>query len=750
MGGAMMVRDYATFLESKRTRMAPVGFHVSSLHHRLFPFQAAITRWALRIGRAAIFADTGLGKTAMQLEWARHIQLRTGGRVLILAPLCVAEQTAREGRMMDMDVSVRRTDPDAPGIYVSNYDIADHFDFTHFSGLVLDESSILKHIGARIRADLIARAVSIPYRLSCTATPAPNDYMEFGGQSEFLGVMRTAEMLAMFFTHDSGNTSQWRLKGHARKPFWEWLSNWAAYVRMPSDIGYSDDGYVLPSPKITHHITATDAVTNGCLFPMEATSLSERIVARRNTVDDRVRRCADIIGSDNTQWIVWCHLNTESRALTAIIPGAQAIEGSDDSAIKTRRLLGFADGSIRVLVTKPSIAGFGLNWQHCSNMAFVGLSDSYEQYYQALRRCWRFGQTKQVDVHIITADIEGAVLANLQRKEYQSQAVVDELRGHMSDFTKRALIESTPAADVVHASSQSGNGWILYNADCIDVAQAMASDSIAYSIFSPPFASLYAYSDSERDMGNCVNDKTFVEHFAFLIRELYRITMSGRLVSFHCMNLPRFKQTHGIIGLHDFRGELIRMFEVAGFIYHSEVCIWKDPVTAMQRTKALGLLHKTIRKDSSMARMGLPDYVVTMRKPGPNATPISHDSHDFPVSLWQRIASPIWMDINQGRTLNRDGAREDNDEKHIAPLQLDVIERCLMLWSAVGDLVFSPFAGIGSEGYVALQMNRRFVGVELKTSYFQQAVRNLSGVVRQTDLFAVAEGVRSEDASEAE
>lgn len=283
--------------------------------------------------------------------------------------------------------------------------------------------------------------------------------------------------------------------------------------------------------------------------------------------------------------------------------------------------------------------------------------------------------------------------------------------------------------------------FAIYNGDCCDVLKGIPSDSVHYSIFSPPFASLYVYSNSPRDLGNVKDDKEFFEHFAFAIKELYRVLKPGRLLSMHCMLMPTSKERDGYIGLRDFRGDLIRAFQAEGFIFHSEVVIWKDPVTAMQRTKALGLLHKTIRKDSSMSRQGIPDYLVTMRKPGVNDEPIAHTSEEFPVSLWQRYASPVWMDIDPSDTLQHRSAREHDDERHICPLQLDVIRRGLKLWTNPGDVVLSPFAGIGSEGYVSLQEGRRFVGVELKRSYYEQAVRNLTSAqnVKQQDLFASAE-----------
>jgi hypothetical protein len=267
--------------------------------------------------------------------------------------------------------------------------------------------------------------------------------------------------------------------------------------------------------------------------------------------------------------------------------------------------------------------------------------------------------------------------------------------------------------------------FALYQGDCCEVTRGLPDSSVHYSIFSPPFASLYTYSASPRDLGNSTNHEQFSEHFGFLVPELFRITKPGRLLSFHCMLLPTSKTRDGVIGLRDFRGELISAFVRSGWIHHSEVVIWKDPVTAMQRTKALGLLHKQIKKDSCMSRQGIPDYLITMRKPGENDERVTHSDEDFPVQLWQRYASPVWMDINPSETLQFRSAREDKDERHICPLQLQVIERALKLWTNPGDVVFSPFAGIGSEGYVALRDGRRFIGIELKRSYFEQASRNL-------------------------
>ena len=284
--------------------------------------------------------------------------------------------------------------------------------------------------------------------------------------------------------------------------------------------------------------------------------------------------------------------------------------------------------------------------------------------------------------------------------------------------------------------------YSMYHGDSCEVLRKIPGNSIHYTIFSPPFSSLYTYSNSDRDMGNSKNDNEFYEHFSYLVKELYRITMPGRLLSFHCMNIPLMKQKDGVIGLKDFRGELIRMFTSEGFIFHSEVCIWKNPVTEMQRTKALGLLHKQIKKDSAMSRQGIPDYVVTMRKPGENPEPIEHTNESFPVDLWQKYASPVWMDIRQSDTLQKKSARAEEDERHICPLQLDVIKRCICLWTNPGDIVLDPFAGIASSNYMALRLDRRTIGIELKDSYYVQAVANCEMAMNEPiiDIFNELDG----------
>lgn len=740
MVAAVRTDTYTEFLTAKRIVSQSAGFDADDLHPSLFPFQRDIVRWALRKGRSAIFAGTGLGKTAMQLEWARQVHAYTSGDVLILAPLAVSKQTVREGEKFGVAVNHATEQAQVgPGITITNYERLHRFDPTHFAAVVLDESSILKAYTGATRTAIIEAFAQTPYRLACTATPAPNDYMELGNHAEFLGVMSRVEMLSMFFVHDGGSTQDWRLKGHAEADFWRWICSWAVMLRMPSDLGYDDGDFQLPPLQMHSHTVESTVTMPGMLFPVEAQSLIERRQARKASISDRVTVAAALVNESDEPWIIWCDLNDESKAITRAIPGAVEITGSDPPEQKEERMLAFADGAIRVLVTKPSIAGFGMNWQHCPNVAFVGLSDSWEQYYQAIRRCWRFGQASPVQCHVISSTAEGAVVANIERKERDAERMASEMVKHMQDLNRADLQATERETDDYETGDAEGRGWTLHRGDCVDALREMASDSIDYSIFSPPFASLYTYSNSPRDMGNCKTHAEFYEHFTYCVRELYRVLKPGRLLSFHCMNLPTSKVRDGVIGISDFRGDLIRMFQSEGFIYHSEVVIWKDPVTAMQRTKALGLLYKQLRKDSAMSRQGIPDYLVTMRKPGENPDPVTKDPDEFPVSLWQRYASPVWMDINPSDTLQRESAREERDERHIAPLQLEVIRRAVQLWTNPDDLVLSPFAGIGSEGVVSLEERRRFVGVELKGSYFRQAVANLQrSEVRPVDLFSFA------------
>lgn len=438
-----MSSDYLEFLKNKSFQFSESGFDVRAdeLPEYLFPFQRAIVKWALRRGKAAIFADTGLGKTFMQLSWAWEVFQRSGNRVLILAPLCVAPQTISEAEKLGIPLQYVRDfesimkSPNNTGLFITNYENLDKFPLNtgYFDGIVLDESSIIKHKDSKTRNKIIESTKGIPYRLSCTATPSPNDFMELGNQAEFLGIMRMTEMLSMFFIHDSGETSKWRLKGHGRKKFWEWLATWSMFIKRPSDIGFSDDGYVLPELNIK------DVVVETGLNVDASTTLSGRNAARKLTIDHRVEACARLVNSDKDQWIVWCHLNEESEKLENRIEGSVQVYGSMKAEEKEREILSFTNGETRVLVTKPSIAGFGLNWQHCHKMAFVGLNDSFEEIYQAIRRCYRFGQKRTVEVAMITSDAQGAVSDNIKEKERKASEMSSEMVKLMRTTLEREI-----------------------------------------------------------------------------------------------------------------------------------------------------------------------------------------------------------------------------------------------------------------------------------------------------------------------
>ncbi|UOF80906.1 deaD-like helicases superfamily [Caudoviricetes sp.] len=434
---------YKDFVSRKLGVMLRDGIDCELPEYGLFPHQVDLTRWALRRGCAAIFADTGLGKSRMECAWADVVNKHTGRDILMLAPLAVADQTVGEAKAIGVNVTHARDDSDIrPGINITNYDRLHKFDVDRFAGVVLDESSIIKHHNAKTLQNLLDAFRDTPYKLACTATPAPNDWTELGNHAEFLGVRSRAEMLAEFFIHDAAETQVWRLKGHARHVFWRWVASWGAMLRSPADLGHDASMYALPPLNVKQHTVETEHNPAHGLFAMEAQTLMERRNARRASLSQRVEACAAMANAERAPWVVWCDLNAEGDALTAAIDGAVQISGADDLDTKERRLHEFASGKIRVLVSKPSICGFGLNWQHCNRMSFVGVTDSFEAYYQAVRRCWRFGQTKPVDVHIFSSNQEGAVVANLRRKEQDAKAMSDAMAAETLDAVRQSVLGS--------------------------------------------------------------------------------------------------------------------------------------------------------------------------------------------------------------------------------------------------------------------------------------------------------------------
>lgn len=428
--------NYEEFLSNKRFVLESSGFDIdiSELNPKLFQYEKDVVRWALKKGKACIFSDCGTGKTAMQLEWANKVHEHTGGKILILAPLAVAEQTKREGEKFGTEVKVCENQNDCiDGLNITNYEKLDRFVAKEFVGVVLDESSILKSYSGKVRTEIIQNFHEVPYKLACTATPAPNDYMELGNHSEFCGVMTRAEMLSMFFVHDGGQTSKWRLKGHAEDVFWQWLATFSVFIDNPKNIGYDMEGFDLPK------LNVNEIVVDGNSPISESLTLSERRQARKDSLELRCEKAAELVNNSDEQWLVWCDLNDESSLLHELINESVEVKGSDRPEHKGKSMLAFSDGRIKALVTKPSIAGFGMNWQNCHNMIFTGLSDSYEQFYQAVRRCWRFGQEHPVNVYIIISAREGCVKENIERKQADFQKMQKEMTELTKEITKKEL-----------------------------------------------------------------------------------------------------------------------------------------------------------------------------------------------------------------------------------------------------------------------------------------------------------------------
>ena len=712
---------YDQFIESKIKSTKKHGFVATDeqLNVSLFDFQRFIVKRALLCGKYAIFADCGLGKTLMQLSWAESVAAHANGRVLILAPLAVRAQTKAEAARFGIDMS---------RIDVNNYEQIDNIDCEQYVGVVLDESSILKNFTGVYKRLIIDRFSGTPYKLACTATPAPNDLNEIGNHSEFLDVMDSADMRMRWFVRDE-EMNNYRLKGHAESDFYGWISSWASVLRTPADIGFSADGYALPPLNYMEREISSAHRDNGKLFNDSSVNATDFNRELRLTIVPRIDAVAEIVNSSNEPFIIWVNQNEEEERVCSLIPDAIAVRGSDSNERKEERLNGFTNGKYRVIVTKKKIAQFGLNWQHCNNQIFASLDFSFEGLYQAIRRSYRFGQKKEVNIYLITTDTMSNVKQAITTKQNQFNTMMEQITRNVntkayelkSDYVKREAI---------------GPDYHIMCGDSCEVIKDIPSNSIDLSVFSPPFSTLFTYSDNIRDMGNCVNDQEFFTQTDYLLTELYRVMKNGRLVCVHTKDIARYKNSSGYSGMYDFTGDYHRAMEKAGFKYHSKVTIWIDPVLEMQRTKTQRLLYKQLTSDSSYTGIGMPEYVTIFRKWEGNEDewePITNKTKaNFPLDTWQKWASPVWMDIQRTNVLNNyKGARESKDEKHICPLQLDVIERCIGLWSNKGETVFTPFLGVGSEVFQAVKMGRVGVGIELKDSYFDTAKRNVESVLRE-------------------
>lgn len=735
--------DYAEFLQQKIILHEPSGMDIApgDIFPALYPFQQSLTQWALRIGRAALFATTGLGKTLMQLEWARHIP----GNVLIFAPLGVTQQTIREDEQkLCLQVQyIRDPSERAARVCITNYDMMSHFLDTDVQGIVLDESSILKSITSKQRAMLIKHFTHIPYRLCCTATPAPNDIAEIANHAEFLGVMKRTDMLATFFVHDDEG---WRLRGHASEAFYRWMASWAMALTSPEDLGFNGSTFVLPPLNIHQHFLAWDerkllADGEGQLAiagTQKLHGITDRLAVRQQTSQIRAVRVAEIAEKAEGQVVVWVGLLGEGDDVMALFPDGMAREicGHHSREAKERDLIDFVQGQYKILVTKVKIAGYGLNMQNAHTQIFMGLSDSWEQYFQAVRRLWRYGQTHAVDTHIVLSEHERPIWENVQQKEQEALRMTHGLIDAMKTYEQEALRVNLSKDSHMSIREESTDEYRVFHGDSVDAIKHIPDSSVHLTVYSPPFLSLYAYSATERDMGNSSSTEEFFTHHGYLADELLRIMVPGRNICMHVSQVPAMQVRDGWIGMKDFRGEMVRHMVDHGWIYHGEVVITKNPQVQAIRVRAKGLAFTNIKKDAVWLRPALADYILVFRKPGENPIPVISDIDN---ETWIHWANPVWYGIHddpiggirETDTLNAAEAREHDDDRHICPLQLSVIERCVRLWSNKGETVYDPFSGIASTGYVALQHGRKYVGSELKGAYFETGLKNLARAVRQ-------------------
>ena len=732
--------NYTEFLQTKKKSFLESGFEINEneLNSNLFDFQKYIVKRALKCGRFAIFADCGLGKTLMQLSWAEQVVKKTNKSVLILAPLAVKAQTIQEALKFKIDLK---------GIEINNYEQLDNIDTDKYIGIILDESSILKNFTGKYKKLIIDRFDKTPYKLACTATPSPNDLNEIGNHSEFLNVLDAQDMRAKWFVRDEG-MNNYRLKGHAKKDFYGWISNWAVMLTNPSDLGFDGSKYILPKLQYHEKMIETKSRNNGKLFNEGSINATDFNKELKLTLIERFDEVANIVNNSKESFIIWVNQNEEEKKALQLIPDAIAVNGSEKPEIKESKLLGFAKGEFRVLITKKKIAQFGMNFQNCHNQIFASLDFSFEGLYQAIRRSYRFGQKNNVNIYLITTDTMENVMKSIEKKQNQFLEMQQEMNKYINGDSF-GLLNSYE-----YKEAKTKDYWLMKGDSCQEIKR-IPDNSVDLIIFSPPFSSLFTYSNYIHDMGNNDNHEEFFKQYNFLLNDLYRILKPGRLMVCHTKDLAVYKNSSGYTGLYDFTGAHHRAVEEVGFKYHSKVNIWTDPVLEMQRTKTQRLLYKQLRKDSSYTGVGLPEYCTIFRKWSGDEdkwTPINNKNTDnFPLDTWQHWASPVWnvekqdiehleevmlnfkqqtwMNIKRTDVLNNTEGTDLGDEKHIAPLQLSVIRKCVQMWSNIGETVYTPFLGIGSEIYESVKLGRYGIGCELKDKYFETAVKNVNKAV---------------------
>lgn len=782
-----MIQDYESFLETKRLKVTDAGKQIdkSLINPKLFYFQRDIVNWAIFKGRCAILTDTGTGKTGMGIEWARLIDEMT----LIVAVLpAVARQIVREAReLWGMEIRYIRSGSEVmPNhkLYITNIDAmvtkkkgenVHHFDPDLFNAIWLDESSILKNLTGKQKNMMIHFAERIPYRLCTTATPAPNDLLEIANHAEFLGIMDRFMMTSIFFTYNSngkragepggtkGKGSEWVLKKHAIEKFYRWLASWAIACEKPSDLGYSDAHYQLPP--IYHHVieVGSEYTPPGMLpgFAPQVVSATELSSVKRQTMAARLEVATSLINASSEQWLVWGKLNDETRALEKALDDGVDVHGSINPEDQSDLFQQWIDGDYKVLISKSTIAGLGMNFQHCHNMLFFGLDYSWEYFYQSYKRIYRFGQTEPVNVYIIISKQERGVYESIMRKNEEAMKMRTELIKASAVYSMEELQQKYHEEWRYATGEETGEHWRLLLGDSAERMQDIESESVALTVTSCPFESLFVYSNTERDLGNSATRDEFLQHYGYIIRETLRIHKPGTICAVHVQDTRAFKNLDGYIGRKDFSGDVIEAHQREGWVFWQRITIQKNPQIQAIRLKAQDLLFATLKKDARRLAGGMADYLLIFKKPGEYEVPVKPiDNGEMTEQDWIRDAHPawniddepteeelaeigrliyeaqrfkkmkheraaVWNDIRETDVLNVVKARSNEDSKHLCPLQLPVIERCIKLWSNPGEVVFDPFAGIGSVLYEAVRLGRVGLGVELKPEYFNVSCLNL-------------------------
>lgn len=816
------MKPYDEFLEEKAIVYKSTGFEVleDQINPITKPHQNATIRYAIRKGRAAILHDTGLGKTLDQLEIGRLVSEHTGKPFLIVMPLWVAYQTIDDAKqLIDLDLPFAKDKMSiAPGqgIYVTNYEILHKFEGLDLGGISFDESSIFKGDGKFFeRAKRIAK--NAPFVFNASATPSPNSVEEMGRQAEVLGIMTVAEMKATFFVNrqdkkktdlskgvkqkenlaeipftelvkdDVKNKKKsragWELRPHATEKFYKWLASWAMAIRLPSDIGFPNEGYIKTKLNIIPIFIDGNYVPDDQLVFTGLGGVGDRSKVRKLTLEPKCEMAVEIIGDSQEQWTVWCGLNPEANLMKKLLGDkAVNVQGSDKLNEKIEGLRAFVNGQIQILVTKTKICGHGSNFQNCHNVIYVGLSDSWESFKQSVDRFHRYKQTEDVNIYVILAEEEREIWENVMRKREEAEAMTTRLIENASQYQQQEL-DMKASDKVIYTKDEIKNDkyWIMLG-DAVERLKEIESNSVGLSIYSPPFEDLFVYSNSERDLGNSGTKEDFYKHYEYIVRELLRIHMPGRKTVVHVADIHARKNKDGFLGLKDFSGDVIRLYTKCGWYYQGRIPIAKNPQATAIRLKAHELMFATMKRDAARLMPVQPDYLLVFTKPGKNSEPIlpmkngemnedtwiewagntwldgkfekiENDNlteQDF-VEIAKQVfehyksSNPIWSDIKETDVLTHKGEGgkrlDENDTKHICPLQKKPVERGIKLWSNPGDTVLDPFLGSGTTVYQAVMFSRYGIGIELKPEYFYDlAVKNIEDAVRlsqEDDMFSI-------------